>query len=77
MIQETEELGEKTCPSATLSTTNSTRTVLGANLGFCGEKLVTNCLSYDFVLRTMYSFLHYTPPGKLVLKESKPVINNF
>jgi hypothetical protein len=33
----------KTCPSATLSNTNP----LGANLGLCGEKLATDCLSYD------------------------------
>jgi hypothetical protein len=36
----------KTCPSDTLSTTNLTRTALGANPGHHGEKLMTNCLSY-------------------------------
>jgi hypothetical protein len=35
----------KTCPSATLSTTNTTWTALAANLGLHGEKLEpTNCL---------------------------------
>jgi hypothetical protein len=37
---------EKTCPSATLSTTNPTWPDLGLNLGCCSGKLATNCLSY-------------------------------
>jgi hypothetical protein len=36
----------KTCPSATLSTTNPTLTTLEANTGLRGEKPVTNRLSY-------------------------------
>jgi hypothetical protein len=40
---------EKTCPSATLSTTNSTWPDPGSNLGRCGEKLATNRLSYGAV----------------------------
>jgi hypothetical protein len=37
---------EKTCPIATLSTTNPTWTDLGMNPGIQNEKLMTNCLSY-------------------------------
>jgi hypothetical protein len=40
---------EKTCPSATLSTTNVTRTDPGANPGLRGEKPETNCLSHGTV----------------------------
>jgi hypothetical protein len=40
----------KTCSSATLSTTNSTWTVLGANLGLHDEKLVTNLLNYGMAV---------------------------
>jgi hypothetical protein len=36
----------KTCPSATLSTTNPTWTDLGANPGLRGEKMATDRLSY-------------------------------
>jgi hypothetical protein len=36
----------KTCPSATLSTTNPTWTDLGVNPGLCGERPATNCLSH-------------------------------
>jgi hypothetical protein len=42
---ETEVL-EKTCPSATLSTTNPTWPDPGSNLGCSGGKPVTNRLSY-------------------------------
>jgi hypothetical protein len=41
---ETEVLGGKTCPSATLSTTNPTWTAPGSNPGLRGEK-VTPLLS--------------------------------
>jgi hypothetical protein len=43
---ETEELGEKTCPSATLSTTNPTWADPGANPGLRGERPATNRLSH-------------------------------
>jgi hypothetical protein len=46
----TEEL-RKTCPNATLSTTNPTWTNLDANLGLCGEMLVANHLSHGLVCR--------------------------
>jgi hypothetical protein len=39
----------KTCPSATLSTTNPTCTALGANLDLRDEKSVINCLGYGAV----------------------------
>jgi hypothetical protein len=37
---------EKTCPGATLSTTNPTWPDPGLNLGCCGGKPATNCFSY-------------------------------
>jgi hypothetical protein len=42
----TKEIGEKNCPSATLSTTSHTL----SGLGFCGERLVTNCLSHGLAI---------------------------
>jgi hypothetical protein len=42
----TEGLGEKICPTASLSTTNPTWTDLDANKGLRGEKPATNRLSY-------------------------------
>jgi hypothetical protein len=44
--RENQRTWRKTNPSATLSTTNSTWTDLGTNLGLFGEKLVTNHLVY-------------------------------
>jgi hypothetical protein len=43
---ENQKLGEKTCTSATLSTTSPTWTDPGANLGLCGERSATNRLSH-------------------------------
>jgi hypothetical protein len=37
---------EKTCPSATLSTTNPTWIDPGVNRGLCGERPATNDLSH-------------------------------
>jgi hypothetical protein len=57
---------EKTCPSATLFTTNPTWPDLGSNLGRRGGKLATNRLSYGtaydkdlyrYKFMTMYIFL--------------------
>jgi hypothetical protein len=42
-----EELGEKPCPSVTLSTTNHTWTVLGATPGFRDERPMAIRLSHD------------------------------
>jgi hypothetical protein len=42
---------EKTCPSATLSTTNPTRFDLGSNSDHRGGKLATNRLSYGTALK--------------------------
>jgi hypothetical protein len=36
----------KTCPSATLSTTNLTWTERGSNLALRGERPATNCVSH-------------------------------
>jgi hypothetical protein len=41
---------EKTCPSATLCTTKTTRLDLGSNQGRRGEKPATNRLSYGAAL---------------------------
>jgi hypothetical protein len=40
----------KTGSNATLSTTNPTLTALGANLGLCGEKPVTNHLHHGMAM---------------------------
>jgi hypothetical protein len=45
MIGREPQYSEKTCPSAALSITNPAR-CLDANLGRCGGKPATNCLSY-------------------------------
>jgi hypothetical protein len=47
---ETEVLGKKTCPSATLSTTNPTWLDPGSNPGRRGGKPTTNRLSYGATL---------------------------
>jgi hypothetical protein len=47
---ETRSTREETCPSATLSTTNLTRTDPGLNPGLRGEKPATNRLSHDTAL---------------------------
>jgi hypothetical protein len=53
---ETEVLGEKTCPSATLSTTNPIWPDLGSNPGRRGEKPATNFLSYGMTSFPLGSF---------------------
>jgi hypothetical protein len=40
----------KSCPSATLSTTNPTQTDPGMKLGLHGERVATNRLSYGMAL---------------------------
>jgi hypothetical protein len=45
----------KTCPSATLSTTNPTRIDLGANPGLRGERPATNDLSHGTAIGRSYS----------------------
>jgi hypothetical protein len=47
MTGETKELREKISPSATLSTTNPTRTDPRMNPSLCGERPLTKCLSHD------------------------------
>jgi hypothetical protein len=44
---------KKTCPSATLSTTNPTR----PDLGRCSGKPATNCLSYGTALFTTITYI--------------------
>lgn len=45
----------KTCPTATLSTKNSTLTALGLNSGLYSERPGTNCLSHAFFLYIKYT----------------------
>jgi hypothetical protein len=47
---------EKTCPTATLSTTNFTWTNLKSNLGLRGEKSVTNPLENK---SAFYKYIYY------------------
>jgi hypothetical protein len=47
MTEENWSIQRKTCPSATLSTTNLTRTDLGSKLVLCSEKLADNHLSHS------------------------------
>jgi hypothetical protein len=58
---ETKVLGEKTCPSASLFTTNPTWPDLGSNLGHCGGKAATNRLKYGTALDT-----HFIMPAALI-----------
>jgi hypothetical protein len=51
---ETDMLGEKTCPSATLSTINPTLPEPGFNPGLRGGKPATNRLSYSMAFRLRY-----------------------
>jgi hypothetical protein len=49
-LQEKLKYSEKTCPSATLSTTNPTLPDLGSNSGRRGAKRATKLLSYGAAL---------------------------
>jgi hypothetical protein len=49
---------EKTCPSATLSTTNSTWLEPGSNPGRRGGKSATNRLIYGTALRLLFTLVH-------------------
>jgi hypothetical protein len=64
---------EKTCPSATLSTTNPTWPDLGSNPGRHGGKLTTNRLSYGTASEwpIVYSWC-YTPPLYCPVKQGSP-----
>jgi hypothetical protein len=53
----TEVLGEKTCPSATLSTTNPTQTDPGSNPGLRGGRQATNRLSHGTAYGQLYAAL--------------------
>jgi hypothetical protein len=54
----------KTCPRATLSTTNSTWPDPGSNPGHCSGKLVTNRLSYG--IAQGHTLLKISSPGTLL-----------
>jgi hypothetical protein len=68
----TKVLGGKTCPSATLSTTNSTWTHQGSNPGLRGQRPATKCLSHGTVCRCFLqsSFDKY---NKVNVKENLPL----
>jgi hypothetical protein len=55
----TEELGEKTCPSATLSTTNPTWIDPGVNPELRGERPATNRLNHGTPFQTVASDIAY------------------
>jgi hypothetical protein len=61
----TEELGGKTCPSATLSTTNPTWTDPGSNPGLHGGRPAANRLSHGTALYTALQII----PTKNFCKE--------
>jgi hypothetical protein len=42
---------QKTCPSVILCTINNTWTALGSNPALCGEKRVTDYLSYGMAVK--------------------------
>jgi hypothetical protein len=60
---ETEVLGERSCPSATLSTTNPTWPDPGSNPGRRGGKPATNRLSYGVALRIFFESYCPSTPG--------------
>jgi hypothetical protein len=58
----TEKLGRKTCPSATLSTTNPTWTYSGANPVLRGERPATNHLSHGTARQFLLTFMKVRKP---------------
>jgi hypothetical protein len=63
VTEENQSTWGKTCPSATLSTTNPTWTEPGSNPGLPGESLVTNCLSHDTAMTACYSTIMQSQRG--------------
>jgi hypothetical protein len=59
----------KTCPSATLSTTNPTWTESGSNPGLRGERPATNHLSHGTALYVCYCLLLLNENIKVMLTE--------
>jgi hypothetical protein len=55
----------KTCPSATLSTTNPTSTDPGSNPGLRGERLATNRLNHGTATSCSYQTDKWAKPGNL------------
>jgi hypothetical protein len=55
MTGQNPSIQRKTCPTATLSTKNSTLTALGLNSGLHSERPGTNYLSHAFFLYTKYT----------------------
>jgi hypothetical protein len=65
---------EKTCPSATMSTTNPTWLYLGSNTGCHGGKPVTNHLSYGAVLQLCnINISNWKPFNFLITKSLKGI----
>ena len=53
----TSALRKKTCPIATLFTTNLTWAGLELHLGLCTERLVNNCLSPNMAVSSLVKFV--------------------
>jgi hypothetical protein len=71
----TEDL-EKTCPSATLSTTNPMQTDLGTNLGLHSERPATNHLRNGTAFNcevTKHATLVYEATGLFIVQPISPV----
>ena len=50
LTEDTRSSRSTVCPSATLSTTNSTWAAVGSNVGLCNDRRATNCLNHGMVL---------------------------
>ena len=60
----------KTCPSATLSTTDSTQTDLELNLDLCGDRLPTNtALHFPLLLRSSHTNFMFIGPCIILIVE--------
>jgi hypothetical protein len=71
----TEELGRKTCPSATSPTTNPTWIDLGANPGLRGERPATNDLSHGTSQQGFYINHYITFTFYQYLRRSSGVLS--
>jgi hypothetical protein len=69
LTEENRSTREKTCPSATLSTTNPTWIDPGSNPGLRGERPATNRLSHGTAL-----IKGLCPVGQIEIKEFFPII---
>jgi hypothetical protein len=66
----------KTCPSATLSTTNPTWPDLGSNPGCHGGKQATNSLSYGMVYGNFIQILFFINTKCKTINPAKILLRN-